>query len=148
MLNRFFELLGMSDDYDDDDIVITSHRGDKAVGDKICAEVDKRAERLKKPMPVRPEMVFCRGHACTELLDDMISALRQGRIVLLDLHGVDDVKGGQETLNRMYESVISMKGALIRVSKTVFLATPVKTACEEWVVEEGEEKLKEVKDGE
>lgn len=151
MLNRLFELLGMSDDYDDEDIVITSHQDDgKNVDKKVSEDVNKRVERLKKPMPARPDMILCRGGGCVELLDDMIGALKQGKIVLLDLQGVDDVEGGQKTLNRLYETVSSMRGALIRVSKTVFLATPVKSACEEWVVEEDEKDfpVKEVKDGE
>lgn len=150
MFNRLFELLGMSDDYDDEDVVITSHQDDvNNVDKRISEEIDKRAERLKKPMPSRPDMILCRGEGCVELMDDMISALKQGRIVLLDFKGVNDVEGGQKTLNRLYETVSSMRGALIRVSKTVFLATPIKSACEEWIIEEEKNpSIKETKDGE
>lgn len=127
MLKKLFDILGMSDDYDDEDIVITPH-----------VPLDERKERVLRPLPPGAEVVLCRGQSSCDLLDDMLNALRQGRLVLVDLQGLDMERANQ-VLDGLHQSVSDSKGALFRVSRTTFLATPVKTACEEWVVEDAED---------
>ncbi len=144
MLKKLFDLLGMSDDYDDEDIVITSHasKEDLPSGDSPSSEgatsvaVDERKERVMRPLPPKAEVVLCRGESSFELLDDVLNALRQGRLVLVDLQGLDADRGNK-VLDSLHQSITSSRGALFRVSRTTFLASPVKTACEEWVIEDG-----------
>ncbi|MCF4150764.1 cell division protein SepF [Dethiosulfovibrio sp. F2B] len=139
MLNRLFELLGMTDDYDDDEIVITSHKED-GVGEAppaVETSREERLDRIMRPLPPKAEVVLCRGADCLELKDDLLSALRQGRLILIDLQGVD-LDLGNELLAAINEVIAASKGSLLRVSRSSFLATPVKTACEEWVA--GEER--------
>ncbi|PIE54868.1 MAG: hypothetical protein CSA35_04440 [Dethiosulfovibrio peptidovorans] len=134
MLNRLFELLGMSDDYDDE-IVVTSHKeGESKTGESLQdLSQSERMQRVMSPLPTKAEVVLCRGGACAELKDELISAVRQGRLVLVDLQGVD-LDEGNAFLSGLHEVTAASHGALLRVSRTAFLATPVKTACEEWVI--------------
>ncbi len=152
--NKLFDLLGMSEDYDDEDIVITDHSRQDEVDAEIKSSKDpveppppevapapslssneERKERIMRPLPPKAEVVLCRGEVAVELLDDMLTALRQGRLVLVDLGGVE-VEDANSVLESLHQTVVASRGALFRVSKTTFLATPVKTACEEWVVED------------
>ncbi|SMG21155.1 FtsZ-interacting cell division protein YlmF [Dethiosulfovibrio salsuginis] len=152
--NKLFDLLGMSEDYDDEDIVITDHSRQDEVAAEIKSSKDpvepppseaapapslssdeERKERIMRPLPPKAEVVLCRGAVAVELLDDMLTALRQGRLVLVDLGGVE-VDEANSVLESLHQTVVASRGALFRVSKTTFLATPVKTACEEWIVED------------
>ncbi len=154
MWSKLFDILGMSDDYDDEDIVITDHtRQDGTVAEiksnkdpvvvpeqektPVLSSEQERKERVMRPLPPKSEVVLCRGDVVVELLDDMLNALRQGRLVLLDLGGVD-LKDANSVLESLHQTVTASRGALFRVSRTTFLATPVKTACEEWVMEDPE----------
>lgn len=155
--NKLLDLLGMSDDYDDEDIVITDHGSQETVAEirsskdpvepppletppapapaPSLSSDEERKERVMRPLPPKAEVVLCRGDVAVELLEDMVTALRQGRLVLVDLGGV--VMGdANSVLESLHQTVTASRGALFRVSKTTFLATPVKTACEEWIIEE------------
>ncbi len=155
--NKLLDLLGMSDDYDDEDIVITDHGSQETVAEirsskdpvepppaetppvpvptPSLSSDEERKERVMRPLPPKAEVVLCRGDVAVELLDDMVTALRQGRLVLVDLGGVV-MEDANSVLESLHQTVTASRGALFRVSKTTFLATPVKTACEEWIIEE------------
>ena len=158
--NKLLDLLGMSDDYDDEDIVITDHGSQETVAEirsskdpvepppseveptpvptppaPSLSSDEERKERVMRPLPPKAEVVLCRGDVAVELLEDMVTALRQGRLVLVDLGGVV-MEDANSVLESLHQTVTASRGALFRVSKTTFLATPVKTACEEWIMEE------------
>lgn len=155
MWSKLFDILGMSDDYDDEDIVITDHtRQEEPVAEiksnkdpvvpqeeakaSVLSSEQERKERVMRPLPPKAEVVLCRGDVVVEFLDDMLNALRQGRLVLIDLGGVG-LEDANSVLESLHQAVIASRGALFRVSRTTFLATPVKTACEEWVMEDPED---------
>lgn len=155
MWKKFLDVLGMSDDYDDEDIVIIDHSRQGEDSPEIRSSKDpvetppekkppvlsseqERMERVMRPLPPKAEVVLCRGEVAVELLEDMLNALRQGRLVLVDLGGVE-MEDANSVLESLHQTVTASRGALFRVSRTTFLATPVKTACEEWVVDDSSE---------
>ncbi len=93
-----------------------------------------RKDRIYQPLPIVPGLIIVRGNDCVKLLEDLFGALRLGKLVLLDLQGID-VEGGQKVLNSLFEAARSMHGGFFRVDHSCVLISPVKGCVEEWALE-------------
>ncbi|MCF7936093.1 MAG: cell division protein SepF [Synergistales bacterium] len=84
-----------------------------------------------EPEEVGPALVICRGDECVRRAEELVDALHQGRLVLVDLRGVAR-QPGQQTLDGICKAAFALKGSVTRAAPGVFLAIPDNELVEEW----------------
>jgi cell division inhibitor SepF len=109
---------------------------DIAVEDDVLQE---RKRRVLEPLPSETTLVLCRGSACIERREALGEALRQGRLVLMDLRTCE--RGvGQNILDFVCSVAYAEKGDVRRIAPGVFLALSDVTVLEEWDMARTEKK--------
>ncbi len=105
--------------------------------DRRQSENQDDRQQTYQTLPIVPGLILVRGPTCAKLLDDLVGALKLGKLVLVDLQGID-LDGGQRVLNSLHEEVRGLGGGFFRVDRSCFLASPVKDSVEEWMLEGSE----------
>ncbi|HHZ05162.1 MULTISPECIES: cell division protein SepF [Acetomicrobium] len=123
MLERFLALLGISEQKDEDLFEEESGEEGGASGSQY-GEVT---------------LIYCKGSKCVERREDLAEALHGGKIVVIDLKGVEKAEG-QSALDFICGVAYAMRGVVMRIAPAVFLATPKRNLVDLWEEERVEAK--------
>jgi cell division inhibitor SepF len=93
--------------------------------------LQERKRRVLEPPTSEVALVLCRGAACIERKEALGEALRQGRLVLIDLRTCER-GAGQNVLDFVCGIAYAEKGDVRRIAPGVFLALPDVAILEEW----------------
>ncbi|MEA4880235.1 MAG: cell division protein SepF [Synergistaceae bacterium] len=122
MLERLMALLGLVDrngeEFEDEDAERTNG-------------LEEREERILRPPLKQADIILLRGSAGVERKEELAEELRKGRMVLLDLRGMER-EPGQSLLDFLCGVASASRGRVVRVAGGVFLVAPKKTMIEEW----------------
>lgn len=127
MLERLMALLGLGKDSGDEE-----EYGEET----LQPDLEEREDRVMKPAPVQADLIFLRGGTGLERKEELAEALRKGRMLLVDLRGMDR-DSGQSLLDFLCGVAYASRGTVLRVAGGVFLAAPRKTMIEEWEEKNG-----------
>lgn len=124
MIRRILEFLGIAEP-------------EEEVEERETTEEDlsRRRDLLERP-PLPTSLVICRGMTAVRFGHELAEALKGGKMLILDLRGVDR-ESGQGLLDFLHGEALSARGALHRIAPGVFLALPNGVNAEEWE-EEGD----------
>ncbi len=122
MLERLMALLGLVDrngeGFEEED------------GERING-LEEREERVLRSPAKQADLILLRGSAGVDRKEELAEELRKGRMVLLDLRGMER-ETGQSLLDFLCGVASANRGTVVRVAGGVFLAAPRKTMIEEW----------------
>jgi len=97
-------------------------------------ELARRRDLLERP-PLPTSLVICRGMTAVRFGKELAEALRGGKMLILDLRGVDR-ESGQQLLDFLHGEATSARAALQRLAPGLFLALPNGVNAEEWEEED------------
>ena len=127
MLERLMALLGLverdREEFEDED-------------DERTNGLEEREERILRPPSKQADIILIRGSAGADRKEELAEELRRGRMVLLDLRGMER-EAGQSLLDFLCGVASANRGAVVRVAGGIFLAAPRKTMIEEWEEADG-----------
>ena len=95
------------------------------------AELEAREERVLQPLSESAAIIVARGAEGIRRKEDLVQELRRGRMVLVDLRGLER-ETGQSLLDFLCGVASANRGTVVRVAGGVFLVAPKKTMIEEW----------------
>ena len=124
MLDRVMSLLGLVDRSIDEEASAES------------AEREAREERVLQPLSESAAIIVARGAEGIRRKEDLVQELRRGRMVLVDLRGLER-ETGQSLLDFLCGAAFANRGTVIRAAGGVFIAAPRKSMIEEWEEEDG-----------
>ncbi|NLB83397.1 MAG: cell division protein SepF [Synergistaceae bacterium] len=122
MLERIMALLGL---VDRDEEEFEEEDAERTNG------LEEREERILRPPSKQADIILLRGSAGVDRKEDLAEELRKGRMVLLDLRGMER-EIGQSLLDFLFGVASANRGAVVRVAGGVFLVAPKKSMIEEW----------------
>lgn len=99
----------------------------------------RRDRFMEKTFPGQGVLI-CRGQTALEREKEMVEALRQGRIIVLDLRNIA-LEPGQRLLDRICGALQLTRGRIVRAAPAVFLAVPNGGMLEIWQEETEEEEV-------
>lgn len=120
MMKRFLAMIGLAEDPEE--------RLDVALPPE---EIREREERLRRPMPSGAGALICRGPEAIDRRKELLEALRGGRVVIIDLRGVER-ETGQALLDYLSGVVEAGRGLLMRLAPAVFLVVTHESLVEVW----------------
>ncbi len=100
------------------------------------AELEAREERVLQPLSESAAIIVARGAEGIRRKEDLVQELRRGRMVLVDLRGLER-ETGQSLLDFLCGAAFANRGTVIRAAGGVFIAAPRKSMIEEWEEEDG-----------
>ena len=98
--------------------------------------LEEREERILRHSSKQADIILLRGSAGADRKEELAEALRKGRMVLLDLRGMER-ESGQSLLDFLCGVASANRGTVVRVAGGVFLIAPKKTMIEEWEETDG-----------
>lgn len=101
-----------------------------------AVELETREARILKPVPESAALLIARGLEGVRRKEELALALRNGKLLLVDLRGLDREEG-QSLLDFLCGVAFANRGAVLRAAGGVFLAAPRKSMIEEWEEEDG-----------
>lgn len=122
MLERLMALLGL---VDRDAEELEEEDAERTNG------LEEREERILRPPSKQADIILLRGSAGVDRKEELAEELRKGRMVLLDLRGMER-ETGQSLLDFLCGVASANRGTVVRVAGGVFLVAPKKTMIEEW----------------
>lgn len=122
MLERLMALLGL---VDRDGEEFEEEETERTNG------LEEREERILRPPSKQADIILLRGAAGVDRKEELAEELRKGRMVLLDLRGMER-ETGQSLLDFLCGVASANRGTVVRVAGGVFLVAPKKTMIEEW----------------
>ena len=122
MLERLMALLGL---VDRDGEEFEEEETERTNG------LEDREERILRPPSTQADIILLRGSAGVDRKEELAEELRKGRMVLLDLRGMER-ETGQSLLDFLCGVASANRGTVVRVAGGVFLVAPKKTMIEEW----------------
>ena len=122
MLERLMALLGL---VDRDGEEFEEEETERTNG------LEEREERILRPPSKQADIILLRGAAGADRKEELAEELRKGRMVLLDLRGMER-EAGQSLLDFLCGVASANRGRVVRVAGGVFLVAPKKTMIEEW----------------
>lgn len=122
MLERLMALLGL---VDRDGEEFEEEETERTNG------LEEREERILRPPSKQADIILLRGSAGVDRKEELAEELRKGRMVLLDLRGMER-ETGQSLLDFLCGVASANRGTVVRVAGGVFLVAPKKTMIEEW----------------
>ncbi len=122
MLERLMALLGL---VDRDTEELEEEDAERTNG------LEEREERILRPPSKQADIILLRGSAGVDRKEELAEELRKGRMVLLDLRGMER-ETGQSLLDFLCGVASANRGTVVRVAGGVFLVAPKKTMIEEW----------------
>ncbi len=120
MMKRLLSMIGLAEDPED--------RLDTVLPPE---EIREREERLRRPMPSGAGVLICRGPEAIGRRKELLEALRGGRVVIIDLRGVER-EAGQALLDYLSGVVEAGRGLLMRLAPAVFLVVSHESLVEVW----------------
>lgn len=163
MFSKLLDLLGLSDNKE---TVVKSYRekrrqqrlnnmqnldkiphdreGNSFYGEAVPYEPEAsgrmQTERITPPTENQagPLLILVRGENCPEMLDDMEKALQDGKMVFIDLLGTT-AEEAQQVVDTLADVVKPLHGSFYRITRSSFLASPIRGSVEEWALEPEDE---------
>lgn len=130
-MRRALEWLGLAEEIPDEAV------------DYCPVEFKARRDRfMEKTFPGQGALV-CRGQTALDREKEMVEALRQGRILIVDLRSVA-LEPGQRLLDRLCGALQLTHGRIIRIAPAVFLSVPNSGMLQIWENEQKEQEEEEV----
>ncbi len=123
VLDRVMSLLGLVDRSAEDEVPGSA------------TALEAREDRVLTPILESAALIIARGAEGVRRKEDLVQALRKGRMLVVDLRGLER-ESGQSLLDFLCGAAFANRGTVIRLAGGVFLAAPRKSMTEEW--EEGD----------
>lgn len=102
--------------------------------DHMISDMEERGGRVSGG-PSQALVVIVRGRMGQERKEELAELIRAGKMVLLDLRGMEK-EPGQSLLDFMSGVSFACRGVVVRVAGGLFMAAPRKEMIEEWEEED------------
>lgn len=145
MFEKLKDLLGMNDG--EQESLSYRSRRERELQERQAMEEGRRralspsdlpsfSSHLEPEIPEEAPLVLVRGDNVALMADDLIPAIEDGQMVLLDFHGAEPATA-QHVLQELVEVARTSQSSVYRISGATFLFCPFGAAVEEWVPEPG-----------